>query len=185
MRKVQRTKSWRTKWQSISLDCECSGESGARLLIQILHESTDSHLVQRCRACTAAFMSHAAIFAIVDSPCSRGGGFMPVAFNLRASFADISQQEPLFVSWSLSAWSLSPWPLSRRLARSGSLNVELLHKQTNKQTHMVLVHSVRLRLWRFLLLVFKLKDFEGDWNTDEHECLIKEHNRKKFYNNMT
>lgn len=37
----------------------------------------------------------------------------------------MSQCEPLLVSWSLSAWSLSPWPLSRRLARSASLNVEL------------------------------------------------------------
>lgn len=47
-------------------------------------------------------------FTSGGSPCSSGGGLMPVAFSLRASFADISQQEPLLVSWSLSAWSLSP-----------------------------------------------------------------------------
>lgn len=56
-----------------------------------------------------------------------------MAFNFRASFADMSQQEPLLVSWSLSAWSLSPWPLSLRLARSGSLNVELLDGWRNKK----------------------------------------------------
>lgn len=44
----------------------------------------------------------------------------------------MSQCEPLLVSWSLSAWSLSPWPLSRRLARSASLNVEL--QQNRKRT---------------------------------------------------
>lgn len=43
-----------------------------------------------------------------NSPCSKGAGLIPVAFSLRASFADMSQQEPLLVSWSLSAWSLSP-----------------------------------------------------------------------------
>lgn len=61
----------------------------------------------------------------VRSPCSKGWPLTAVAFILRASLADVSQCEPLLVSWSLSAWSLSPWPLSRRLARSASLNVEL------------------------------------------------------------
>lgn len=61
----------------------------------------------------------------IHSPCSKGCPLTAVAFILRASLADVSQCEPLLVSWSLSAWSLSPWPLSRRLARSASLNVEL------------------------------------------------------------
>lgn len=61
----------------------------------------------------------------IHLPCSKGWPFTAVAFILRASRADVSQCEPLLVSWSLSAWSLSPWPLSRRLARSASLNVEL------------------------------------------------------------
>lgn len=61
----------------------------------------------------------------IHSPCSKGWPLTAVAFILRASLADVSQCEPLLVSWSLSAWSLSPWPLSRRLARSASLNVEL------------------------------------------------------------
>ena len=78
----------------------------------------------------ACYKSHLGIFKMsgrecVCSPCSKGWPFTAVAFILRASLADVSQCEPLLVSWSLSAWSLSPWPLSRRLARSASLNVEL------------------------------------------------------------
>ncbi len=68
-----------------------------------------------------------------DSPCSSGWGLRPVAFILSASLADMSQQEPLLVSWSLSAWSLSPCPLSLRLARSGSLNVELLQVRKTRR----------------------------------------------------
>ena len=63
----------------------------------------------------------------------------PVAFILRASLADMSQQEPLLVSWSLSAWSLSPCPLSLRLARSGSLNVELLGRETREVRSIYLI----------------------------------------------
>lgn len=72
----------------------------------------------------------------VHSPCSKGCPLTAVAFILRASLADVSQCEPLLVSWSLSAWSLSPWPLSRRLARSASLNVELQQNWgRTKKTH--------------------------------------------------
>lgn len=69
----------------------------------------------------------------VHSPCSKGWPLTAVAFILRASLADVSQCEPLLVSWSLSAWSLSPWPLSRRLARSASLNVELQQSRRKKK----------------------------------------------------
>lgn len=69
----------------------------------------------------------------VRSPCSKGWPLTAVAFILRASLADVSQCEPLLVSWSLSAWSLSPWPLSRRLARSASLNVELQQNGRKKK----------------------------------------------------
>lgn len=71
----------------------------------------------------------------VHSPCSKGWPLTAVAFILRASLADVSQCEPLLVSWSLSAWSLSPWPLSRRLARSASLNVELQHNRRRKKNY--------------------------------------------------
>lgn len=56
----------------------------------------------------SVFTSAVGEAASENSPCSKGAGLIPVAFNLRASFADMSQQEPLLVSWSLSAWSLSP-----------------------------------------------------------------------------
>lgn len=71
----------------------------------------------------------------VHSPCSKGWPLTAVAFILRASRADVSQCEPLLVSWSLSAWSLSPWPLSRRLARSASLNVELQQNRRRGKKH--------------------------------------------------
>lgn len=74
----------------------------------------------------------------IHSPCSKGWPLTAVAFILRTSLADVSQCEPLLVSWSLSAWSLSPWPLSRRLARSASLNVEL--QQNRKREKNITCH---------------------------------------------
>lgn len=79
------------------------------------------------------------------SPCSSGWLLVEVVFILSASLTDMSQQEPLLVSWSLSAWSLSPCPLSLRLALSGSLNVELLKYTWRKRGEGVVSTSFNLK----------------------------------------
>lgn len=106
----------------------------------------------------------------VHSPCSRGWPLTAVAFILRASLADVSQCEPLLVSWSLSAWSLSPWPLSRRLARSASLNVELQQKERRENKHNSLLLPCECS---YLTSIVSLLDIEMNVNALVRKLLVR------------
>lgn len=98
----------------------------------------------------------------LHSPCSSGWLLVEVVFILSASLTDMSQQEPLLVSWSLSAWSLSPCPLSLRLALSGSLNVELLKYIQRKRRESVVSTS-----WNWSVVSCKAIWHECKWGSWE------------------